>query len=310
MFKNKQELNSFVYDFGKSCGGFYSLLCERNKIIKKDFPKIVNTKVKRKMKKSKTKEKVTVIKKKNEIITKKVIIKKPASKKVIIHKKNNFNDVVDFFKKHKMIITKDDSRSGRCYIITDKEKNEYNIRYNLTYDVMLQEIKDIDNIYHFLDTYNSISNEKKKELKLLKKQAREQAKLDKIKAKEEKRIAREKKKLVKAACKKEKEKDLTKTQKINELQKRRTDIILNIMHYTTVRGSDKHKKLRNELTEVLNELESLGVATNGKNIGAIDENTIKEAKERAKQKRKEKKELKEKAKNISGILVKDKKRKK
>jgi len=345
---NKQELYDFTYYHGTSCGGFYALLCERNKILNKDFPqiktkgtrvktivkvkkaddgvkvikkkneiitkKVIRLKpkatkktVKPKVKATKkvVKPEVKVIKKKNEIITKRVIVRKPAAKKVKIHTKNNFNSVVDFFKKSQMDFAKDISRSGRCYIVKDKNDTEYTIRYNLTYDNMLQEIKH-SSIEDFLNTYNDLSNAKKRELKLAKRKAKEEEKIKKIELKLQKKKDRQLKKVAKVASKKEKEKDLTKIQKIAELQKRRTDIILDIMHFSTKRGSDKHQKLREEHKTILSTLEELGVSVNNNHVGAIDEETISAAKERAKEKKREKKILKEKAKTMSGILVKAK----
>lgn len=79
--------------------------------------------------------------------------------------------------------------------------------------------------------------------------------------------------------------------RIDEINTRITDITLEIMHYTTKRGSDKHMKLREEMKALHEERRNLGFEKIAN--GALTKEEMDLAKKRGQEKRKERKAQRE-----------------
>lgn len=81
------------------------------------------------------------------------------------------------------------------------------------------------------------------------------------------------------------------TSRIDQINSRITDITLEIMHYKTVRGSDKHMKLREELRSLHEERRNLGFEKDSQH--AINKEDMEEARKRGMEKKKERKAKRE-----------------
>lgn len=79
--------------------------------------------------------------------------------------------------------------------------------------------------------------------------------------------------------------------RIDEINTRITDITLEIMHYTTKRGSDKHKKLRDEMKALHEERRNLGFERDSQ--AHANKEDMEEARKRGIEKRKERKAMRE-----------------